>query len=102
MARRVLTKESIDQLLASGTTEVRLAPGDIVTALAKEYALDHGLRLVPAPVAAAPSAHSPAAQPPAQSSGSAGVGAEVRKAVVAALGYEPDGLDSAINKALKK
>lgn len=98
MPRRILTKTDIDALLDSGATELRLGPGDIVTALAKEYAQERGLALAksdePVAPAAAPSASS------ATASGAA-TGAAVRKAVVAALGYEPDGLDAAISKALK-
>ncbi|GAA4903907.1 hypothetical protein GCM10025789_23650 [Tessaracoccus lubricantis] len=101
MPRRVLTKDTIDQLLASGTSEIRLTAGDIVTALAKEYALERGLRLVPAHDASPATSARPeptVTQPPDAD----GVGIAVREAVVAALGYEPDGLDSAISKALKK
>lgn len=101
MPRRILTKETIDELLASGTTEVRLGKGDIVTDLAKEYALERGLRLVPgngdAPAATQPGG-APTPEPEAEP---IPTGAAVRKAVVAALGYEPEGLDSAISKALK-
>lgn len=100
MARRILTKDSIDELLASGASEVRLEQGDIVTALAKEYALERGLRLVPAgserqgePRSAAPS--------PSPAEPSAALPEAVRKAVIGVLGYEPDGLDVAITKAMK-
>ena len=101
MPRRILTKDTIDELLATGVTEVRLEQGDIVTALAKEYALERGLRLVPGGTAA-PVATQPGAAPePAPSVAPIPMGAAVRKAVVAALGYEPEGLDAAIAKALK-
>ncbi|MDO5676750.1 MAG: hypothetical protein Q4G35_04480 [Propionibacteriaceae bacterium] len=102
MPRRILTKDTIDELLAAGTTELRLDKGDIVTALAKEYALERGLRLVPAGADAPAAAPAAPAAPAAAPTGDAAVtGAAVRKAVVAALGYEPDGLDAAISKALK-
>ena len=101
MPRRILTKDTIDELLAAGTTELRLDKGDIVTALAKEYALERGLRLDPAG-SDAPAATQPGAAPtPAPEQEPIPTGAAVRKAVVAALGYEPDGLDAAISKALK-
>ena len=100
MPRRILTKTDIDELLDSGATELRLAPGDIVTALAREYAQERGLTLAQdkdAPAAAKPAAQA-ASKPEADAPTT---GAAVRKAVVAALGYEPDGLDAAISKALK-
>lgn len=101
MPRRILTKDSINELIAQGATEVRLEKGDIVTALAKEHALEHGLRLVPAngdaPAAAQPGA-APAPEPEKEPIPTA---AAVRKAVVGALGYEPHGLDAAISKVLK-
>ena len=93
MPRRILTKDAIDELLTGGTTEVRLESGDIVTALAKEYALERGLRLIPA--------GGPAPTPTAPGGGEVSPAAAVRKAVVSALGYEPDGLDAVIAKALK-
>lgn len=95
MSRRILTKDAIDELLAGGTTEVRLESGDIVTALAKEYALERGLRLIPA------GGPAPAPTPTAPGGGEVSPAAAVRKAVVSALGYEPDGLDAVIAKALK-
>lgn len=106
MPRRILTKDSIDELLAAGTTEVRLGKGDIVTDLAKEYALERGLRLVPGGAADAPNAAPEATQPggaptPEPEAEPIPTGAAVRKAVVAALGYEPEGLDAAISKALE-
>lgn len=101
MPRRILTKDSIDELISQGATEVRLDKGDIVTALAKEYALEHGLRLVPAG-SDAPAAAQPGAAPtPAREKEPIPTAVAVRKAVIGALGYEPDGLDSAISKALK-
>lgn len=47
MSRRILTTATVDELLAAGATELRLGPGDIVTALAREYARDKGVRLIP-------------------------------------------------------
>ncbi|HPF79944.1 hypothetical protein [Nostocoides australiense] len=114
MPRRVLTKSSIDDFLAAGTTEVLLEPADIVTALAKEYAQQRGVRLVPAANAAGgmPRAQQPAAAPgpaeppvtPAEpaSPADARVDAEqVRKAVIAAIGDEPDGLGAIISRVLR-
>ncbi|HMS38197.1 MAG TPA: hypothetical protein PKA93_13595 [Arachnia sp.] len=88
MSRRILTTATVDELLAAGTTELRLGPGDIVTALAREYARDKGVRLIPgdAPVAAA---------------GEPSTATRIRTAVVNALGYEPDDLDAVIARALR-
>lgn len=106
MARRVLTVSTINELLDQGQTELRLAPGDIVTALAKEHAQQRGLRLVPAaPGATVPTqtpAGSPGAAPTPQPSMEPIPGrAAVRKAVIAALGHEPDGLDAIIARVMK-
>lgn len=88
MSRRILTTATVDELLAAGTTELRLGPGDIVTALAREYARDKGVRLIPGdtPVAAA---------------GEPSTATRIRTAVVNALGYEPDDLDAVIARALR-
>ena len=120
MSRRVLTKITVDELIASGQTELQLGDGDIVTALAKEYAQQRGLRLVPAgngggkgngsglsverpEPAAAPV---PAATPGAAPTPEPGVepipdAAIVRKAVIAAVGSEPAGLDAIIARVMK-
>lgn len=92
MARRVLTVSTINEMLAQGSTELRLDPGDIVTALAREHAQQYGFRLVPAAPGATPSAAMPAAKPADRTT--------VRKAVIAALGSEPDGLDAIISRIM--
>lgn len=107
MSRTVITRTMVDELLAGGTTELHLEPGAIVTALAAEHAQDRGLRLIPArptgtaPTPAppapvrAPEQTLPAPQPP-------GAGHDaVRRAVVAALGHEPGGLDAIIDRVIK-
>ncbi len=94
MPRRVLTKVDIDQMLQTGTTEVHLGAGDIITALAREYALDRGVRLVP---------HSSQAEsvPPSAQPAQAPLATEIRSAVISALGEEPAGLDEIISRALR-
>ena len=89
MPRRILTTATVDELIAAGTTELRLGPGDIVTALAREYALKRGVRLIPADA------------PPAETEGHLPTAERIRGAVVNALGYEPDGLDAIIARALR-
>ena len=84
MSRPIITRTTIDDLLGQGRTELVLEPGAIVTALAREYAQDRGLRLVESaqPVAAAPSPD------------------QIRSAVVARLGHEPDNLTQTIDRVL--
>ena len=88
MSRRILTTATVDELLAAGATELRLGPGDIVTALAREYARDKGVRLIPGDA-------------PAPAAGEPSTAARIHPAVVDALGYEPDGLDAIIARALR-
>ena len=92
MTRRILTTASVDELLSAGTNELRLAHGDIVTALAREHALKHGVRLIPGD---AP----PTVEPAAKSDPTAVL---IREAVVKALGHAPDGLDAIIERALRR
>ena len=95
MSRRVITATTINELLAQGTTCLQLEPGDIVTALAAEDAQRKGLRVIPAKAAAR-------AQPTgAAPSDADNEHAEVRKAVIAALGHTPEGLDQIISKVMK-
>lgn len=94
MSRRIITKATIDELLIQGDV-CQLAAGDIVTALAKEYAQERGLRLVPASSASSDrSARHDVAEPDDPA-------AEVRRRIVAALGYEPEGLDRAIQRGFE-
>lgn len=97
MARRILTAETIDELLAQGQTEVPLGPTDIVTALARERARDRGVRLVPAgEVTPATSS------PETPESDAADDAALVRRAVIGVLGLEPDGLDAVIARVIRQ
>ncbi|WP_300083330.1 hypothetical protein [Propioniciclava sp.] len=99
MARRVLTAETIDDLLAQGQTEVPLGPTDIVTALAREHARDRGVRLVPADEVT-PAASSPGPETPG--SDATDDAALVRRAVIGVLGREPDGLDAVIARVIRQ
>lgn len=97
--RPVLTQDTVREAISSGIEELPLQPGTIVTALARELAQKHGLRLV---------AGNETAQQPRQEAGrddrAAGRDdrAAVRAAVVAALGSSPEGLDEALDKVLGK
>lgn len=97
MARRILTAETIDDLLAQGQTEVPLGPTDIVTALAREHARDRGVRLVP--VDEVPPA---TRTPEAPASDPADDAALVRRAVIGVLGREPGGLDAVIARVIRQ
>lgn len=101
MPRRVLTKESIDQLLNDHVTEVALQPTDIVTALAKEYAQERGVRLVPAAAGGDEPHQQATGQPPRAQVRSAPDPEVVRKAVIAALGHEPAGLVDVIARVMR-
>lgn len=92
MSRPIITRTTIDDLLGQGRTELVLEPGAIVTALAREYAQDRGLRLVDSGRPLAAAAGQPAATPSPE---------QIRSAVVARLGHEPDNLVQLIDRVLK-
>lgn len=98
MSRRIITAETIDEVLAAGQTQLLLEAGDIVTPLAKDYATERGLALVISEAGNATAASPIPAAPTLASPVSA---AAVRRAVIAALGHEPAGLDAAIEKAMR-
>lgn len=88
MARQIVTQDQIVRLLAEGATELRLEAGAIVTDVAAEMAQDRGLRLVraeePGPVLGEPVGRD-----------------EVRRAVIAALGREPEQLDAVLDRVMR-
>lgn len=88
MARQIVTQDQIVRLLAEGATELRLEAGAIVTDVAAEMAQDRGLRLVrdrePGPVLGEPVGRD-----------------EVRRAVIAALGSEPEQLDAVLDRVMR-
>lgn len=98
MGKRVVTRATIDEHLASGVLQIAVGEGDIVTALAREYAQERGVRLVPSGASVREDAG--AAGSTAASPGAEDVDA-IRKALVAALGYEPADLGGIIERALK-
>ncbi len=110
MARCIFTKVTIDELIESGRSEYRLGESDIVTGLAAEYAQQRNFRLIPFTPSDSESAdcgekmHSISSESAGVNSDSAGEPtpdkAIVRKAVIAALGYEPSGLDMMITKVM--
>lgn len=82
---QIITKADVNAVLAVGGTRLQLAPGAIVTTLAREYAASKGVEL--AASSAEPASSAPSAN-------------DVRKAVLARLGSAPEGLDAAIAKVL--
>lgn len=92
---RVISVSTIDELLASGQTQLRVFADNIITPLAQEYAAEKGVALVEGQGDKATRASRPpeAPAPPIGPS-------RVRDAVIAALGYEPEGLDEAIARAM--
>ncbi|MEZ5086231.1 MAG: hypothetical protein R2722_08270 [Tessaracoccus sp.] len=98
MANRVLSVATIDELIARGDTQVQLREGDIVTPLARDYAAEKGVTIVSGH-SDEQSAVSPVARTVPEPETSVDPAA-VRQAVVAAFGFEPEGLDAAIAQAL--
>ena len=92
MSRRIITKADVNDALDAGEKEIRLGPSDIVTSLAADYAERRGLELSRAGETAASTAGTGAGKPDPQA---------VRQAVIAALGHEPEQLDSVIAKVTK-
>lgn len=107
MGRVVVTVETIDHLIAQGVREHALGASDIVTALAEEYAQDKGVRLYrPGDEVSGSGCDGPT---PGASCANFGADrqsektpdhAAVRTAVIAAVGYEPHGLDALISKVM--
>jgi ethanolamine utilization protein EutQ len=61
----VYTADDVLGLARAGTTELVVAPGDLVTPLARDVARDHGIRLVTGPAAVPEPARPPAHGRPA-------------------------------------
>lgn len=94
MPRHVITQQGITQALADGRTELKLRPDSIVTALAAEVAQQKGIRLVRASEETHEAAPTETAEQPAFGR------TEVRNAVIASYGGEPDGLDRVLDRVL--
>ena len=94
MPRHVITQQDITQALADGRTELTLRPDSILTALAAEVAQQKGIRLV----RTCEETHEAA---PAEAVGQPEFGrTDVRNAVIARYGGEPDGLDHVLDRVL--
>ena len=94
MPRHVITQQDITQALADGRTELTLRPNSIVTALAAEVAQQKGIRLV----RTCEETHEAFS---AETAGQPEFGrTDVRNAVIARYGGEPDGLDRVLDRVL--
>lgn len=125
MRRRFVTQTDIDDLAASGATELVVDDATTLTDLARERARERGVRVVraagstgappggdvaaipsaaagadPAPVAPADPGPSDPALPAVPPDQRGRVRAEVRAAVIARLGGEPPGLDRVLDRVL--
>lgn len=94
MSRRVVTKASIKDMLNDHVEEYVLSPDEMVTALAREYAQEYGVRLIPPDAGAVGRpAFAPLETP---RTGPRPDVDTVRKAVIAAIGREPEGLTTEV------
>lgn len=106
MARQIITGDTIHQALAEGQREIRVEDNGIVTDAARELAESRGLRLV----RGAPDSSPDSSHASTHSSGPSGAGsrtaptqAQVRAAVVTALGDQaPADVDEVIARVLRE
>jgi hypothetical protein len=101
MGRRFVTRSQIDVIADRGETVLEVDDRTTVTDLAREHAMQRGVAVVRVP---AGGGHAPAPAPAAVDSGGAAdtadTRAQVRSAVLAALGEVPAGLDAALDRVL--
>ncbi|MCL3859788.1 hypothetical protein [Actinotalea sp. K2] len=103
MARTFITRAEIDRLADAGELLLEVDSRTTVTDLARERARERGLRIVARDTAGAtPGTTGSCATEPNVAALPAEQRAEVRAAVVGALGREPDGLDAAIERVLRR
>lgn len=102
--RRFITRHHVEDAAATGQP-IRVHDRDVVTDEAAQRAADLGVRVERDPAGGAPSGSRSVAPsvpaPPAQAASGADLRRAVRAAVVAELGSEPPGLDAAIDRVLK-
>ena len=89
MSRQVITKVDVDDAREAGKQEIQLESNAIVTSLANEHAKKHGVKLVRQGDSRTDPITVDTSGPDTQA---------VRDAVIAALGHEPEQLDSIIAK----
>ena len=97
MPRHVITQQDITRALTEGRTELSLRPDSIVTALATEVAQQKGVRLVRTPEETCRVAPTGSTETADQQTFGRD---EIRKAVIASYGSEPEGLDGILDRVL--
>jgi hypothetical protein len=98
VTRRFITKVDIDDIADRGETTLELDARATVTDLAREHAMQRGVRVVrvgDAPPPAASGAPASSTEP-----GTDELRSTVRSAVIGRLGEVPAGLDAAIDRVL--
>ncbi|MDO5065900.1 MAG: hypothetical protein Q4D96_01295 [Propionibacteriaceae bacterium] len=98
MARQIVTQDQISQLLADGASELRVDADAIITDVAAELAQERNLRIIRGTAA------SPAPQAPPTPSGTPCGEVrrdDVKRAVIAVLGSEPEQLDAVLDRVFK-
>jgi hypothetical protein len=99
MARRFITERDIAAYAAQGMTELVVEPDMVLTDLAVERARAAKLCLITPEVGGKAPASTAGSAPPATTDA---LHAQIRKAVIARLGSEPEGLDAIIKGILPK
>ena len=99
--RRFITRTHVEDAAHSGSA-VHVGGRDVVTDEAAQRAEDLGVRIVREQAAPARAADAPVPGGAAAAPAPDELRAAVRRAVVAELGHEPDGLAAAIDRAMKR
>ena len=100
MPRKFITERDIAVYVAQGGKELVLEPDMVLTDMARERARAAKLCLVPSEGASGSIADS--AAPAVQAEPTGNLHAQIRAAVIARLGSEPEGLDAIIKGILPK
>ncbi len=107
MKRRFITKADIDRVAESGQQVLEVDGPATVTDLAREHAMQRGVRVV---LSGGPGGGGPVDRrhgvypesAPAGAASDPGLVRRVRAAVVAKLGQAPEGLDETIERVLRR
>jgi len=106
MKRRFITKVDIDDAVAAGQQVLEVDGRATVTDLAREYAMQRGIRVV---LTGGPGGGGPdrgdrdrSGSAPAGAGADPALARKVRAAVVAKLGHAPEGLDETIERVMRR
>lgn len=100
MARQIITTADVREYADAGCTELRFQPTDIVTDAAAEFAQQRGIRIIRL-TGAEPEEAPPAPQPGQAPQAPARSAEQIKKAVIQALGKEPENLGQIVAKVLR-